>query len=226
VEWIKYEAKYACLFRKDDIMELAKIDVAPRSKEAKANALRRKGYVPGILYGIDQENRPIVFDKTNLTTVIQKYGENALLEISLEDEIKPVVIKEVQRDPVTHEIAHIDLQTVQKNRKIHTSVPVMVKGLGIVERKGGIVQHQLDRIEIEGYSTDIPKYVTVDVSNLYPGQKLQVGDLEISEELSILTPKQEVVVTVLSGEKQRDTTVEETKQETVDENTVSKEEVE
>ncbi|MGI6706975.1 MAG: 50S ribosomal protein L25 [Clostridia bacterium] len=188
--------------RKDDKMQKIEISGIERTVKRGCNRLRNNGFLPGILYGENQKNIPVVFNKSEVEMILRKRGENALFEVSIDKETKPVMVKEIQRDPLTREPIHIDLQLIHKDRKVSAEVPIRVKGISQVERKGGIVQHHLNRVEVEGFSDDIPPYISVNASQLFPGQSLLVSHLEIASEISILTPGKEVILTVLNGEKQ------------------------
>jgi large subunit ribosomal protein L25 len=193
---------YMTSLRKDDKMQKIEISGIERTVKRGCNRLRNNGFLPGILYGENQKNIPVVFNKSEVEMILRKRGENALFEVSIDKETKPVMVKEIQRDPLTREPIHIDLQLIHKDRKVSAEVPIRVKGISQVERKGGIVQHHLNRVEVEGFSDDIPPYISVNASQLFPGQSLLVSHLEIASEISILTPGKEVILTVLNGEKQ------------------------
>ncbi len=193
---------YMTLVRKDDKMQKMEITGMKRPVKQGCNRLRSNGFLPGILYGENQKNFPVVFNKSEVEMILKRKGENALFEVSIDEETKPVMVKEIQRDPLTREPIHIDLQVIHKDRKITAAVPIRVKGVNQVERKGGIVQHHLNRVAVEGFSDDIPPYISANVSQLFPGQNLLVSHLEIASEISILTPEKEVILTVLNAEKQ------------------------
>jgi len=205
--------------RKDDKMQEIKITGMERPVKRGCNRLRSNGFLPGILYGENQKNLPVVFNKSEVEMILKSRGENARFEVSINEETKPVMVKELQRDPLTGEPIHIDLQVIQKNRKINAEVPIRVKGVNQVERKGGIVQYHLKRVAVEGFSEDIPPYISANVSQLFPGQSLLVSHLEIASEISIITPGKEVILTVLNAEKQskaserEDVTIEEASEE-------------
>lgn len=89
-------------------MGLDLLELQVRTKKTKANRLRQEGYVPGVIYG-KGVSRPIILNRKNLENSVRLLGENAVFNISLEGRSELVRIRELQRDPLTREIIHIDL---------------------------------------------------------------------------------------------------------------------
>jgi large subunit ribosomal protein L25 len=141
------------------------------------NQIRRLGFIPGVLYGKDITATRIKMDGKSLQEVLARDGSNAIFEVILEGKARPVIVKEVQREPVTNRILHIDLHNINKEERIKTTLPINVTGNNNVIRRGGILQHQLKELEIVGLSSHIPPYIKVDVSKLSPGQSLRVQDV-------------------------------------------------
>ena len=75
------------------------------------------------------------------------------------------------------------------------SVPINIEGQHQVESKGGIIQRQIREIEIEAFS-DIPKSIDVDISNLNIGENLLVGDLQVANEITVLSNPEEVILII------------------------------
>jgi len=92
------------------------IHMSPRVPQSKAKKLRRQGYIPGVLYGNNHISIPVIFDKKNVENFIKHRGEDVVFEVSLNAETQPVRIKEIQRDPVSQDIIHMDLQKVQDGK--------------------------------------------------------------------------------------------------------------
>lgn len=178
-------------------MEKVKLEAVERKNISKHNrkSLRNAGRVPGIFYSkhfnpisIDVPRKlinPLVFtSKTNLIA----------LKLENHDEYE-CVIKDIQFDPVTEEILHFDLLGVTRGEKIELEVPVQILGNAVGVREGGILQHNLHKFEIECLPNDIPQFLNIDVSELKLGDSIHVGDLSF-ENITILNPKETVVVAV------------------------------
>jgi large subunit ribosomal protein L25 len=158
--------------------------------------LRREAMIPGVLYSKGSQGRLLKLDYSEINTTIEKYGDHVVVQLKVGNEDVPAIIKEVQRDPVSHKIVHIDFQPVSLHEVIHAEVPIVVINGDRVEKNGWLINRQLGQIEVEGEVESIPRSINIDASKLNLGDVLKVADLEISEELSILTAPEDVILSV------------------------------
>ncbi|RKD28817.1 50S ribosomal protein L25 [Thermohalobacter berrensis] len=168
-----------------------------------SNRLRRNGYVPGVLYGQNLTNYPLEIDAKELNRIIRQYGQNALIDIDVNGVKYPAIIKEVQRDPVNGRIIHVDFQYINTEKKIHTTVPIVLSGKEQAEKRG-VLQQQVKDLEIECYPNSVPKHIKVNVSNLPVGKSLKVSDVEFGEELTVLNDNNEIIVSLSTVEYEGD----------------------
>ena len=89
-----------------------------------AKKLRRAGKVPGILYGKSLNDFMFEVGELELCREISKNGEHGVLDFDLNGCAHKALIKDVQRDPVSHKIIHLDLEELEQNQKIVSSVPI------------------------------------------------------------------------------------------------------
>ncbi|KNF07508.1 ribosomal 5S rRNA E-loop binding protein Ctc/L25/TL5 [Gottschalkia purinilytica] len=163
-----------------------------------SNRTRNRGFIPAILYGRNFSNYPIEIDSKELSNIVRDYGENALVSLSIEGNMYTAMIKDIQRDAFEKDIIHIDLQQVDSTEKIQTSVPVLLTGKEYTV-SSGIIQQQMDKLDVECYPNEIPKFVSVDVSQLGIGESIRVSDVEIGEELTVLNGREDVIASLSSG---------------------------
>lgn len=166
--------------------------------------IRSNGYIPGVVYGQQTTSKTLEVDKRELDNIIRSNGTNIMLNLNLEGEEKTVMLKDVQRDPVTREIIHVDFQEVANNKVVSTMVPIKLIGKGKVESSQGVVQQQLREIYIECLPDSIPSNIEVDVSSISPGHPLRVGDVEFGGELSILNDSKEIIAALAKAERALD----------------------
>lgn len=165
------------------------------SSKGKVKSLRGLGLTPGIVY--DKGNSILIQVPTkDLINIIKKDGQSAIFDLSYNGKEDQVFIKELQKDPVTYEILHIDLQPIAMNETMKVNVPIHIEGQRKVESMGGIIQRQLREIEIEAFPRNIPKVIEVDVSDLNIGDHLLVEDLQIAGEITVLSNPQEVILLI------------------------------
>jgi large subunit ribosomal protein L25 len=108
------------------------------------------------------------------------------------------MIKELQRDPLTQKILHVDLYTVRMDEKIIVPVRLNVVGKAPGVQKGGILQLILREIEVKCFPADIPSSFDIDVSTLEIGQSLHVSDLVIPKNIEIHEDSGAPIVSVIA----------------------------
>jgi large subunit ribosomal protein L25 len=158
--------------------------------------LRREAMVPGVLYTKGSQGKLLKLDYIEMNTTIEKYGDRVIVQLKVENEDVAAIIKEVQRDPVSHKIIHIDFQPVSLHEVIHAEVPIVLINGERAEKNGWLINRQLGQVEVEGEVESIPRSINIDASKLKLGDVLKVADLEISQELSILSAPEDVVLSV------------------------------
>ncbi|WP_213818463.1 50S ribosomal protein L25 [Garciella nitratireducens] len=175
------------------VLQVERRDVQIGKNQTKK--LRRLGMIPGNLYQ-EGESIPIKVNTKNLNDIIKKYGESGIFEFFFEKKRATSLIKEIQRDPVNQEIIHFDLQPISRKQKIKMSIPIQLEGQGIIESKGGVIQRQLNDIEVEAYPDQIPQSIQVDLSQLDVGDNLYVKDIKVSNEIEILSNPEEIILSI------------------------------
>ena len=174
-----------------------------------SHRLRYDGYIPSIIYGKDINTIPVKISKREIDTLLRNHGESGIIQVNIGGENYTVLIKEVQRDPITKDVIHLDMQKVSYDQRIHVRVPVVLTGRHSVEKGGIILQQQLKDVEVECFAGSIPQKLEFDVSNFTVGSTLKVSDMEFSEEFSILQDPQSVIASIATAEKTVDEVVEE-----------------
>ncbi|QAT41057.1 50S ribosomal protein L25 [Clostridium sp. JN-9] len=178
-------------------MEFLKCDVREKNCRHSANKERREGKVPGILYGKNIKNVLFELAYMDLNSAINRNGEHGELDININGSNHKTLIKELQRDPVSHNIIHIDLEELTGDKYFTTDIPVMLMGEGIIKSKGGIIQREKNSVKVQCRGEDIPKTVNVDLSNLNAGDTFRISDIEMSKEISIVDDINTVLVSIL-----------------------------
>lgn len=164
--------------------------------------LRETGKIPAVIYGNGISSEPIELNAKELESVMHKKGRNALIDLIVKgkqgDNKYVVMVKEVQRDPIHRDIVHADLCNISLKDKIHTAVPVLLRGDANGHKNGGIVQSELRQVDIECMPAAIPEALTMDVSNLEIGDHLTVADLPTSPDYTILNDPDAIIVTIVA----------------------------
>jgi large subunit ribosomal protein L25 len=154
-----------------------------------ARKLRAVGRIPGVLYGKGRESRSIALDPRALERVLHKSGAgmNTLIDLDIEGSQQVVLVKELQRDPVSGHYLHADLYLVDLTQKIEVAVPLHFVGKAAGIELGGILDHPLREIEVECLPRAIPDQIEVDVASLNVGDSLHVRDLVLPPGVTVKT---------------------------------------
>jgi large subunit ribosomal protein L25 len=163
--------------------------------------LRAGGRVPAVFYGRGEPSIPLVVGLRDVEQVIHSgSGSNVILDVKVEGDAakdRKALIREIQRDPVSGQILHLDFQHISLTERITVEVPVVLVGTPTgVKDAGGILEHLMREVEVECLPTDIPARIEVDVSGLAIGDTLHVSDLK-AERVSIKTEADRAIAAVV-----------------------------
>jgi len=161
------------------------------------NNLRKQGILPGIVYGTKIGASAVLMAKKDLLNIISSHGLNAIITLNIKGQTTQVMIKEIQRHPVTGHYWHIDFGEISMHKKIRTEIQVHFEGEPEGVKDGGIVQHNDTVVEIECLPHDIPERVILDISSLKIGDKLTAAHIIVSENVQILSEPEKVLVIVV-----------------------------
>lgn len=177
------------------------VDVrSERGKEA-AQRLRRKGFVPAVLYGGKMGNVSLSVNTHDLLQIVSKgTWETTLIDLMVQQEGKPatvpVLIKDLQIDPVKRTLVHADFIEVTMGHAIEVPIPFEVVGESPGVKIGGIMEFLIREVAVECMPSKIVDHFPLDVSSLEIGDSLTVGDLTFGEDFKVLNEKETVVVTI------------------------------
>ncbi len=166
-----------------------------------ARRSRAAGKTPGVLYGAGGENLSISLDTRQFERILSKHASGTfVLDVKLagqEGQELNAIIKDLQRDPLSSRILHVDLLHVSLTQLIQIQVPIHLIGTPVGVKEGGILEHFTRSVDIECQAGQIPDGLSIDVSAINKGQMLHVSDLQPPEGVKILTPADRVVVGVV-----------------------------
>ena len=153
-------------------------------------SVRRKGYIPGIIYGGNEDPRKISIQEKDISKAIQISGFlTQILKISVEGDKEDVVVKELQRHPATQKLLHADFMRVNPDSRITLSIPIRFLNedscIG-VKNQGGVVSHLINDIEISCLASNLPENIEVDIAELELGSSIFLSALRIPEGVEIL----------------------------------------
>jgi len=202
-----------------EIVEL-KADRRLNTGRKGAKECRDKGLLPGIFYGKGDEPIPVAVIPRQLDKALNTHaGSNVVIQLTVgEDGGEPanVVVKELQVDAIKGTMRHVDFCHIFLDEKIRTTVRFQVVGEAPGVKEGGILEHIMWDLEVEGLPLDIPDFIEVDVSELDIGDSLSVGTLTVPETVTVLSDAAATLITVAAPRVEEEEVVEEELEEGIE----------
>lgn len=165
----------------------------------KVKQLRSDGILPANIYGKKIKSQAIQARTTDFEKVFEKAGESGLVELIVSGKKKPVLIHNVQLDPVTDTAIHADFLQVNLKEKVTAQVSVELLGESPAEKESGgtVVQH-IDEIEVEALPTDLPEKFEVNLTKLKEiDATIKISDLEVDKKkVEIKNDPDQIIVKV------------------------------
>jgi len=169
----------------------------------RAKKLRGAGLVPGVLYGSGQESEPVLLNYHDLDVMAKRvHGQTVMIDLNVEDakggqRTEKVFLRELQRDPVSEKIIHVDLYRVDLQKPIVVEVPIVGVGIPAGVKIGGLLETLTRTISLRCLPQDVPPHLDVDISEINVGHSIHVSEVPWPESLDILTDGETALFTVL-----------------------------
>jgi large subunit ribosomal protein L25 len=174
------------------------ISARDASNSRATRRLRRAGQVPGVLYGGGADPRPFAVDERELRHALA--GTGAVVELELDGESSPAVLKDAQRHPVRGNTLHVDFLRVRLDVAITATVPLELIGGEDAPgtKEGGVLEHVTREVSIEALPTDIPERLELDVSGMQVNDTAYLSGVVAPTGVTILDDVEETVVATLT----------------------------
>ena len=181
-------------------MEQIELKVEKRTIIGKrVKVLRREGIIPALLYGPKTEPVPIQCDERELQRVLAWAGGTNLIALRIGDAGKPemTLVSEVQRDSITNDLYHVDFYQVVMTEKVTAEVNIVFVGEPPAVQQSDVMLLQgADSVEVECLPGDLIHSIEVELSDLEIDDAIYVRDLQVPDNVAILTDGEELVVKV------------------------------
>jgi large subunit ribosomal protein L25 len=169
----------------------------------KVRFLRRQGITPVHLFGRNIEPLPLQCDTVELKNILAQAGMTQIVSLKIDDTKTPtnVMVREVQTEPRTDELLHVDFYQILMEEKIRVEVPIVTVGEAPALRfKENFLAHELNNLTIECLPDEIPSRVEVDLSDLTETeQAIHVGDISLGDGITIIDNPEQLVVKISAG---------------------------
>lgn len=147
---------------------------------AAAKVVRRKGKVPAIIYGGNEEPKMLVLDHNDLLKHLSHEAVYShVLDVKIDGKTEQAVIKQIQRHPAKPQILHIDFLRISKGHKLKVRVPLhfINEEISVGVKRGGVVNHSIVDLEVACDPAALPEYIEVNMAAVDIGLTLHLSDL-------------------------------------------------
>src|SRR5579863_3910499 len=160
--------------------------------------VRAAGMVPAVVYGDGRDTVSIqIHRKTFLDLLKAQDRENAIFLLKLEGKERHAMIRELQIDPVSRQVVHVDFQRVDMKRKIRVQVAIELTGVAYgVKTEGGMLDFVTREVHVECLPSDIPKRLAFDVTELHIGDHAAIGQLNLPDNVVLVDDPNRVFVSL------------------------------
>ena len=178
------------------------IEVNRRDETGKSanRRLRREEMIPAVVYGGGKEPISIKVPRKTLIDLFKSGGsENRIFLLKLADtgQSRHAMIRDIQVDPITRKVEHVDFMRIDMSKRIRVRVHVTLEGVAYgVRTEGGLLDFVTREVEVECLPTAIPQEIKVDVSEVKVGQHLEVKDLQLPAGVKLIEDEDRVIVSV------------------------------
>jgi len=173
----------------------------------KVKKLRREGILPANIFGKGIKSQPLQLDKSEFLSVFKKTGETGLVDLVIEKQApRPVLISQIQFDPVTDEPLHVDFHQVNLKEKTTATVEIKLVGESpAAEKEEGVLVQVLSEVEVEALPTELPDHLEADISSLKAiDDAIRIKNLKVDKGVEIKAEPEEIVVKISAPVKEEE----------------------
>lgn len=177
---------------------MADFKVSAEKRNQPAKEVRMDNKIPAVVYGKNYMNVNLALDDTDFNRIYKEAGSSNLIDLSFNGENVKVLVHDIQNDPVSGKILHVDFLKIDMKEKIKTAIPLEFVGETslVIEREGSLITNK-DSVEAECLPNDLVDHIKVDISVLNEfEQNIKVSDIKAPEGIEILDDPEEVVALV------------------------------
>ena len=165
--------------------------------------LRAEGLVPAVIHNHGAESIHVMAPEQELVTIYREAGKHHPLNLEVGSDKYLVLIKDAHFNPVKRRLRHVVFQAIKRHEKVEAEVPIHIEGEIPAEKIGLMILHQLDEVEVEALPANLPDELKVDGAKLAElHDKITVADLEVPEDVTVLTDAEHPIATVVETKAQ------------------------
>jgi len=166
----------------------------------KTQPLRDLGRIPAVIYGNKIKNVLLDLDGKEFLKVFKTAGESSLIELEIEGdkEKRPVLVHEIQKDPITDQIIHVDFFQASLKEEVEVEVPLVIEGESLaVKELGGTLVKNISELKVKALPQNLPHEIRVSIEGLKTFEDhILVKDLNLPKDVKLVAKPDEIVISV------------------------------
>ena len=163
------------------------------------NRMRKEGRLPAVVFGHGLESASVSLNTHDFEQLRRRVGQNALIDLSVDgSKTTPVLVQHVQIHPVNRRPLHVDLFAVRMSEELTVDVPLIPTGESMaVTQLGGTLLHPTEQLRVKALPDHLPQSISYSIESLIDfDSAVKVSDLEIPDDVTLLSDPDEVIATV------------------------------
>jgi len=179
-------------------MEKIALAVLPRSTDDRADRIRKNKMIPGVVYGHGFTNAHVKVDYQTFRRTFEQATYSTLVNLHIDGKDVPVLIHEVQYDPVSDNIIHVDFHAVRMDEKVETHIALEFVGESEAVRKGAVLNTVKHEVMVSCLPGDLVHSIPVDISSLKEiGDIIRIADIQAPKGVEILASPEDAVISAV-----------------------------
>ncbi|MGB8815936.1 MAG: 50S ribosomal protein L25 [Minisyncoccia bacterium] len=174
------------------------LKVEKRDVKTSPDRIRKEGILPAVFYGKKEKSTSISVNFADFEKIFKEAGESTVVHLDGNGIDVDVLIHDVNSDPVTDKVRHVDFYAIEKGKKLEIAVPLEFIGVAsAVKDLGGVLVKVMHEVEIEALPKDLPHGLKVDISGLINFESVILAkDIMLPEGVILKIKPEEVVASV------------------------------
>jgi large subunit ribosomal protein L25 len=160
------------------------------------NQARKQGRIPAVLYGVGKDTLSLEVNEKEMLDILKKNPRAILQGKTSDDQVIPVIVQNIQKEPMSGNLLHIDFHHVNMTASMDSKVTIHFSGEAIGVKSGGVLQVEMYEVEVRCMPDDLPTSMEVDISGLASGDQLLVSDLIFKDGIEVLTDPNTVMILI------------------------------
>lgn len=169
-----------------------------RDKKSLVSKIRAEGSIPAVVYGPKFVNTSISLNYQDFVRLYNKHGETTLIGLDIDGKVTNVMIHDMNLDPVSNKVQHVDFYAPEAGKKVHADVPLEFIGESAAVKAGANLVKVLHEIEVEALPENLPHSIEVDISKIVTIEDVvTVADLKLPAGVTTELEADEVVASAV-----------------------------